>query len=47
MTSQSSILNDHDLKEYAKMAVNMKLEKKMEQQEILGYCICIQVELNK
>ena len=31
MTNQSSILNDHDLKEFARMA--LILEKKLEQQE--------------
>ena len=48
MTNQSSILNDHDLKEFARMAMNIILEKKnLEQQEILGCFIHIQVELNK
>ena len=28
MTNQSSILNDHDLKEFARMAMNIILEKK-------------------
>ena len=27
MTNQSSILNDHDLKEFARMAMNIILEK--------------------
>ena len=37
MTNQSLILNDHDLKEFARMAMNIILEKKiLEQQEILG-----------
>ena len=51
MTNQSSILNDHDLKEFARMAMNIILEKIyiyiLEQQEILGCFIHIQVELNK
>ena len=42
MTNQSSILNDHDLKEFARMAMNIILEKYiyiyiLEQQEILGF----------
>ena len=50
MTNQSSILNDIGLKQFARMTVNiykMILEKKLEQQEILGCFIHIQVELNK
>ena len=49
MTNQSSILNEHDLKEFARMAMNIILEKicTLEQQEILGCFIHIQVELNK
>ena len=29
MANQSSILNDHDLKEFARMAMNILLEKKI------------------
>ena len=50
MTNQSSILNEHDLKEFARMAMNIILEKYiyiLEQQEILGCFIHLQVELNK
>ena len=48
MTNQSSILNDHDLKQFARMTMNITLEKKiLEQQEILICFIHIQVELNK
>ena len=48
MTNQALILNDHDLKEFARMAMNIILEKKiLEQQEILGCFIHIQEELNK
>ena len=48
MTNQSSILNDHDLKEFAWMAMNIILGKKiLEQHEILRCFIHIQVELNK
>ena len=37
MTNQSSILNDHNLKEFARMAMNIILEKIiLTQQEILG-----------
>ena len=50
MTNQSSILSDHDLKEFARMAMNIILEKYIyiyicmsEQQEILGCFIHIQV----
>ena len=49
MTNQSSILNEHDLKEFARMAIHIILEKIyiLEQQEILGCFIHIQVELSK
>ena len=49
MTNQSSILNEHDLKEFARMAMNTILEKiyTLEQQEIAGCFIHIQTELNK
>ena len=49
MTNQSSILNNHDLIEICKNGNEYKiiLGKKLEQQEILGCFIHIQVELNK
>ena len=48
MTNQSSILNDHDLKEFARMAMKIIFEKKiLEKHEILRCFIHIQVELNK
>ena len=48
MENQSSILNDHDLKKFTRMAMNIILEKNiLEQQGILGCLIHIQVELNK
>ena len=49
MTNQCSILNEHDLKEFARKAMNIILEKIyiLEQQEILGCFTHIQVELNK
>ena len=36
MTDQSSILNDHDLKEFARIAMNIKQfdKKKLEQQKM-------------
>ena len=48
MFNQSSILNDYNLKEFGRITMNIILEKKiLEQQEILGCFIHIQLELNK
>ena len=49
MTNRSSILNDHDLKEFARIGNEYNFRKKnvLEQQEILGCFIHIQVELSK